>query len=258
MIIEQLLTNNATLLHQQVLGGYLLEVKETSQYRWFEYDGASIQSLMSKAAQEKVIMPVSQSLLLFLLLENNPTNILSLGLGGASIERALVAIPNIKITAIDASQPIIDMARRYFYLPNSVEVYCQQAEQFVEETTIQYDVVLCDLFIGEKNPEFLFTELFYKQLSQITSCKAVVSLNIKAQNNEQLLNMLFTIKKYFPNIVLIEFEDYSNIVIICSYQTIPNQTILQQRLLDFTGVDLSGLDRAIEKMSYIPSRGQKM
>ena len=258
MKIEQLLANNTTLLHQQDLDGCLLEVKETAQYRWFEYDGASIQSLMSKAAPEKVIMPVSQSLLLFLLLENNPINILSLGLGGASIERALVSIPNIKITAIDASQPIIDMARRYFYLPNSVEVYCQQAEQFVEETTIQYDVVLCDLFIGEKSPEFLFTELFYKQLRKITNSKTVVSLNIKAQNNQQLLNMLLIIKKYFPNIALIEFEDYSNIVILCSYQTIPNQSILQQRLLDFTDVDLRGLKQVIEKMTYIPTYGQKI
>ena len=258
MVIEQLLANKTTLLNQQVLGGYLLEVKETTQYRWFEYDGTSIQSLMSKAAPEKVIMPVSQSLLLFLLLENNPINILSLGLGGASIERALVSIPNIKITAIDASQPIIDMAKRYFYLPNSVEVYCQQAEQFVEETTIQYDVVLCDLFIGEKSPEFLFTELFYKQLRKITNPKTVVSLNIKAQNNQQLLNMLLIIKKYFPNIALIEFEDYSNIVILCSYQTIPNQSILQQRLLDFTDVDLRGLKQVIEKMTYIPTYGQKI
>ena len=258
MKIEQLLANNTTLLHQQDLDGCLLEVKETAQYRWFEYNGKSIQSLMSKAAPEKIIMPVSQSLLLFLLLDNNPTNILNLGLGGASIERALVSLPNIKITAIDASQPIIDMAKRYFYLPNSINVYCQQAEQFVEETTIQYDVVLCDLFVGEKSPEFLFTELFYKQLSKVTSPKGVVSLNIKAQSNQQLLKMLFTIKKYFPNITLIEFEDYSNIVIMCSYQTIPNKSILQQRLLGFTEVDLRGLDKTIEKMTYIPSHVQKI
>jgi len=252
MEIEQLLANNTTLLHQQDLDGCLLEVKETAQYRWFEYDGKSIQSLMSKATPEKVIMPVSQSLLLFLLLDNNPTNILSLGLGGASIERALVSLPNIKITAIDASQPIIDMAKQYFDLPSSIEVYCQQAEQFVEETTIQCDVVLCDLFIGEKSPEFLFTELFYEQLNKITSRKGVVSLNIKAQNNEQLLKMLFAIKKYFPNIALIEFEDYSNIVILCSYKAIPNQTVLHQRLVNFTKVELSGLKKTIDNMFYIP------
>ncbi len=252
MNVEQLFTNNNTLLFQQKIDGCLLEVKETEHYRWFEYNGHSIQSLMSKVNPKQVIMPVSQSLLLFLLLDNQHKKILNLGLGGASLERALVSIPNLHITAIEASQSIIDMAKHYFYLPDKVDVICQRAEQFVESIKAKYDVVLCDLFIGEKSPDFLFTEYFYKQLCGITTEKAVLSLNIKAQNNQQLLKMLLIIKKHFINIAIIEFDNYSNIVILCSHEVIPKQSVLQQRLANFTQIELSGLEKTIDKMTYIP------
>jgi len=254
MDLKEFLSEKSSTVHQQYIDGVLLEIKETKQYRWFEYGGISIQSLMSIAQPEKVMMPVSQSLLLFLLIRNGSLNVLNLGLGGGALDRALVNIPNLSLSSVDASQPIIDMAKYYFNLPGKVEVFCQQAEQFIHKTTTQYDVVLCDLFIGEENPGFLFTDIFYEQLAKITNHRAIISINIQADTNEQLLLALFAIKKHFPCVALIEFEDYSNIVIICSLEKIPNKAVLKQRLAEFILLDLTGLGDIIEKISYIPPR----
>lgn len=240
-------------MHQKDVDGRLLTVKETADYRWFEYGGNSVQSLMSKTTSEKTVTPVSQSLLVFLLFDIAPLRILNLGLGGASLERALTALPNVLLTSVDASQSVIDIAKRYFNLPKDSYVVCQKAEVFIQQTKSEFDVVICDLFIDEKNPGFLYAQDFYSQLNEITSHKAVVVINTQAESEEQLLGALLSIRKYFSHIALIEFEGYKNIVIISSSHEIPAREILQKRLKSFTQVALSGLDNVIENMRYIPA-----
>jgi spermidine synthase len=257
MDLKTLLSQKCTVLHQQDDNGIALIVKESAKYRWFEYGGTSTQSLMNKSLSEEILMPVYQSLLLFLLFKSTPLKILNLGLGGASIERALATIPHLLLTSVDSSQAVIDMAKRYFNLPSTVEVVCQQAEQFIEQTDTLYDVVLCDLFIGENNPKFLFKEDFYQQLATIMVANRVLMINLQADTDEQLIHAVLAIKTVFHYIALMEFDDYSNIVIIASSHEIPEQARLQQQLANFTLLDFScflnsSLEQAIEKMRYIP------
>lgn len=252
MDLKQLITTQNIILYQQVVDGALLSVKENKGYRWFEYGGESIQSIMDKSDIKNILSPISQSLLLFLLFETKHHKVLNLGLGGASLERALVSIPNLHLTSVESSQPIIDIAKQFFKLPNKVEVVCQKAEQYVERSTKVFDVVLCDLFINDKSPNFLFTDKFYLQLKSITTSKAVVMINIYSQTSEQLLLALFAMKDHFPYIALIEFDDYANIVIICSSQQLPEKALLAQRLENFKSMAFTCLDKAINKMRYIP------
>ena len=256
MDLKKLLSQHATIVYQQDDDGVVLQVKETAQYRWFEYGGASTQSLMNKAQPEQVLMPVYQALLLFLFFKRPAHKVLNLGLGGASIERCLATIPDLLLTSVDASPIVIDMAKRYFNLPENIDVLCQPAEQFIFQTNTVYDVVLCDLFIGEQNPAFLFIEPFYAQLSKITASNAVLMINLQADTDEQLLHALLAIKKYFPYIVLVEFNDYKNIVVIGSCHEIPTRAFLLTNLADSSLVDFSAffnssLQQAIEKMRYL-------
>jgi hypothetical protein len=47
MDLKKLLSQKQTLIHHENDDGTELEVKETLQYRWFEYGGSSIQSFVS-------------------------------------------------------------------------------------------------------------------------------------------------------------------------------------------------------------------
>ncbi len=259
MDFKKLLTKKHSLLYQQDAGGSVLSVKETADYRWFEYGGEVVQSLMCKAVPEQILTPISQSLLVFLLWRSRPLKVLNLGLGGASLERSLATIPSVLITSVEYSQAVIDMAKRYFNLPKKVHVVCQKAEDFIQqphnETYTKYDVVLCDLFLEEKSPEFLFTQDFYFHLNNITNDEAVVMINLQAESDEQLLTALIGIKQHFPYIALIEFDDYKNIVLICSLVEIPNRDILNEALKNFEQINFTELNKVIKKIRYIPYSG---
>lgn len=252
MDIKKLFAGKQNILYQQVNAGNSLLVKETEHYRWFEYGGHSIQSLMDKRSPEKLLMPVAQSFLFFLLLNQQPLKLLNLGLGGASLERSLASIGNLSLTAVEASRPIIDIAKRYFNLPKKVQVTCQKAEAFIKQSAATFDVILCDLFVGETSPDFLFTSGFYAQLKNISAYNTVLMINIRATSNKQLLTLLLKIKKYFPYLAVIEFDDFANIVIVCSLHAIPSRDILQQRFVNCPQLVSTDLDNVINNFCYIP------
>jgi hypothetical protein len=168
-------------------------------------------------------------------------------------------MPQIEITSVDASLNIIEIAKRYFELPQPVKVVCEKAAIFVQQCTDFYDVVLCDLFVDGQSAECIFDREFYFNLAKITSCNASIMINLQAENEAKLLHVLLSIKKYFPYIALIEFDDYKNIVVLASRQEIPNQAELLSRFKHIKSTDFScfqnlDLQQVITNMHYIPTK----
>ncbi|WP_413692935.1 spermidine synthase [Psychromonas sp. KJ10-2] len=240
------------IIEQQCIKGEKLLVKESGRFRWFEYAGASIQSLMSLDSPNQIIMPVTQSFLLCLLINPKAVNILNLGLGGAALERCLANLTKLSLTSIEASQAIISMAKSHFLLPTQSQVICASAEQFVAECDQQYDVVLSDLFIGEQSADCIFEASFYQQLDQITTEQGLVLINLFADSEQKLTALLLTIKKYFPYLALVEFEDFSNIIVIASNVEITLQQQLKANKALLTELDWQGIDELIDHITYIP------
>jgi len=245
------------IIHQQFIKGEKLVVKESAKYRWFEYAGCSIQSIMSLANPVQIVMPVTQSFLLFLLINPKASNILNLGLGGASLERCLGQYSEFSITSIESSPSIVDMAKEHFLLTNLSNVICTTAEEFVASSHQQYDVILSDLFIGEQGSSCLLEEQFYQQLMNIITENGLVLINLYVENDQKLTDILLTIRKYFSYLALVEFKDFSNIVVIASRVGIASQQQLQKNKLLFTEIDWQEIDDIIEQITYLPACNTK-
>ena len=75
--------------------------------------------------------------------------ILVLGLGGGCLPSFLRAsIPHAAITAVEIDKIVVEIAQKYFRLPNDVEVVIEDALQFVEEQQSSgnsFDVVIVDI-----------------------------------------------------------------------------------------------------------------
>ena len=83
--------------------------------------------------------------------------ILVLGLGGGCLPSFLRAsIPHAAITAVEIDKIVVEIAQKYFRLPNDVEVVIEDALQFVEEQQSSgnsFDVVIVDIVFQYKQEE---------------------------------------------------------------------------------------------------------
>lgn len=240
-------------IKQQNIDGEKLTLKESDDYRWFEYAGTSMQSIMSLSHPAQIIMPVTHSFLLFLLIKPSALNILNLGLGGGAIERCLAQYSALSVTSIEASPAIIEMAKRYFLLPKQANVICAKAEDYIEACGQQYDVVLSDLFVGEQNADCLFEEGFYRQLAHIMNHRGLVLINLYVTSEKVLIEVMLIIKKYFPFVALIEFKAFSNLVLIASSVEISCQQQLKENKRGLMESDKLGIDDIINNITYIPN-----
>ncbi|KKU25068.1 MAG: Spermine synthase [Microgenomates group bacterium GW2011_GWA2_46_16] len=109
----------------------------------------------------------------------NIRTILILGVGGGTVIELLARRhPNATITAVDIDETIIDIARRYFHADTitNLRVVCGDAKVFVRSGN-RYDLVIVDLFIGPKIPEFVSLPSFQKDLYRITKSDGYCCIN---------------------------------------------------------------------------------
>lgn len=99
----------------------------------------------------------------------NIQTILVLGIGGGTVIELLARqYPNATITAVDIDKTMIDIAKRYFRsdLIANLRVVQGDAKEFVRSSSC-YELVIVDLFIGPKIPEFVSSTPFLKNLHAI-------------------------------------------------------------------------------------------
>lgn len=245
------------LIHEETLDNKLLQVKETEHYRWFEFADTNPQSMMLKAQPEKIVTPVYQALLLFLLFKPSHLQVLNLGLGGGSIERFLASQQGMTLTAVDSSQTVIDIAKQHFGLPQALHLFCQPAQRFINQINHQYDVIICDLFEGKYNPLCLLEASFYQQLARLSKTDSVLMLNLRPRDEQELLQLLVKVRRSFSFLILFEFTNYANVVVMASQQALPDKCYLQQQLTHFPELTSSEVEESLQKMHIVPDENNK-
>jgi spermine/spermidine synthase len=103
------------------------------------------QSSMDLLYPARLVFHYERLMSLALAMSRRSVNALLLGLGGAAMWRFIRAyLPDCSPTLVDADEAIVAIARRWFYLKQSVVL--DTAQRFVAGTSAQYDVILVDLY----------------------------------------------------------------------------------------------------------------
>ena len=103
------------------------------------------QSSMDLLYPARLVFHYERLMSLALAMSRRSVNALLLGLGGAAMWRFIRAyLPDCSPTLVDADETIVAIARRWFYLKQSVVL--DTAQRFVAGTGAQYDVILVDLY----------------------------------------------------------------------------------------------------------------
>jgi spermidine synthase len=106
---------------------------------------------------------------------------LVIGLGGGTVvKRMWRDYPRMRIDAVELDPDVVDIARRFFALPQDerIRIHVGDGRHFVETSAETYDIVVVDAFDDDRIPRPLTTEEFLHALRARLTAEGVVVYNI--------------------------------------------------------------------------------
>lgn len=131
-----------------------VRVYDDGNKRYLSFGQGDEQSCLVKANPHLLQYDYNRAMALVLLfypLDDGPDDILILGMGGGSLVNCLHHhYPKANIEVIELRKLVIDVAHKYFYLPEHTQVTQGDALGLIHDyPTHQYDVLFSDLYIPE-------------------------------------------------------------------------------------------------------------
>ncbi|MBR2518160.1 MAG: fused MFS/spermidine synthase [Selenomonadaceae bacterium] len=146
--------------------------------------------------------------------------ILVLGMGtGTFAEQCRKYFPESQITGVEIDDKITLLARKYFSLPDDVEVVTYDGRAFLQADKNFYDVILVDAF-QDISPPFQMSSLeFFSLVKNHLNAGGimVVNMNMRASGagniNEYLTD---TIGKVFPAMKIVDASNFTNKILFAA------------------------------------------
>lgn len=147
-------------------------VADLAGLRSLQFDGLTVQSLMSLAEPDALALDYTRAMMGFLLFNPAPRHIAMIGLGGGSLAKyCLRTLPAARFTAVEINPAVIALRER-FGIPaddDHFEVICADGADYVRQAEVAPDVLLVDGFIAAGLPPRLGSADFY------ADCRALLA-----------------------------------------------------------------------------------
>jgi spermidine synthase len=163
---------------------------------FLEPPAAILQSCMSLSNPKDVLFNYIQMFLSAFFVVEDPRKILIIGLGGASVPKALnILAPNAKIHIVEVNPAIPPIAEEYFdyKFNNTNRVFIEDGVEYVKNSASdRYDMVFIDAFSTNYIPDGFLTPEFMNNVKRILTKKGVVAMNtFVSSEKEELESKLF-------------------------------------------------------------------
>jgi|SRR5579859_2532254 len=106
-------------------------------------------------------------------------NCLILGLGGGSVAGLVSRYwVGSNITGVDIDEKMVNMGKKYLGLSKiDINIKIEDASKFVEEEKNKYDLILIDLYCGDKFPEKFENDKFMKSVKNLLTSGGIAVFN---------------------------------------------------------------------------------
>ncbi|MBW2576445.1 MAG: fused MFS/spermidine synthase [Deltaproteobacteria bacterium] len=171
---------------------------------WYEPGKAVTGSVWDALAAPLLLLPKSRR-----------DRVLILGLGGGSAARVARALaPGARITGVEIDAGVVRVARRYFDLDGlGIEVVKDDAHHYLERTRRRFDVILDDVFVGNRRtvrkPDWLPDPGLALASDRLRPGGILVSNTI-----DETVSVAREMRRLFSDTLQIEIEDYDNRVVV--------------------------------------------
>lgn len=145
----------------------------------------------------------------------NISNCLVLGLGGGSVIQLLKEKYrlNIPITAVEIDPVVIQLGYKYFEFAKykDVTVVNDDAYSFVRKNTLEYDLIIIDLYINDEVPSVFHTNEFVFALHNISHNNTVILFNkmLGTKTKEKEYNQLvYEMSQAFGTVSFLSYAEH--------------------------------------------------
>lgn len=156
---------------------------------------------------------------------SNLTNVLMVGLGGASVQRAYEHYyPQTTIDTAEIDSTVVRIAREHFGYKESLRqrVHVMDGRVYLRRTETKFDAIIMDAYAknryGSFIPYHLATKEFFEMARDHLTTNGVVAYNVigtfQGWRADILGSVYTTMKSVFPNVYLFPAKETLNIVII--------------------------------------------
>ena len=206
------------LIHKDYFNDHLVEIRDSGDYRTLYFPTGTVQSRISLSNPHRLVLRYTRYMLLALLIQPEPENILIIGIGSGSFVRFFHHhFPRCHIDAVDYSKHIINMARGYFQLPENskIIVHCDDGYRFLKNySDIPYDIILIDAFDDQGMAPTIYSDQFFRLCADNLSQNGVVSCNIWSNDKTQLQQIKTLLATHFADQLFLPVPDRGNRIIL--------------------------------------------
>jgi spermidine synthase len=172
------------------------------------------------------------------------TNILMIGLGGGSTQRAFEHdYPGVQIDTAEIDPAVMRVATNYFHFQESPRqhVFLEDGRVHLRRTTKQFDAIFVDAYAenryGAFIPQHLLTQEFFALAASRLSTNGVLAYNVMGQLNGWQAGLLGatykTLKSVFPQVYIFPCRTSQNVVLIATKAREPTDLPLLWTRADF-------------------------
>ncbi len=207
------------------------EVVEQDGYRFLNFQGSVVQSKIALNEPGKLVLRYTHYMMAASLLAMpRPSRILLIGIGaGALLHFFQHYLPQCRVDAVDYSQHIIDIARKYFHLPESrqIVIHCDDGLRFLTglSETAAYDLILVDAFNDSGMARNIYSSEFFKLAEQRLSPHGTICCNLWSGNRTMYNEIKKAILKNSTGSVFIPVRQRENVIALLFRIPVPWQTL---------------------------------
>ncbi len=155
------------------------------------------------------------------------TNVLMIGLGGGSAQRAFEHYyPGVKVETVEIDPMVVQVAKDYFKFKESEKqkVHVADGRVFLRRSTARHDLIILDAYVGGRYgssiPQHLATKEFFELVRDHLTTNGVAAYNVIGTTSDWhagIVGAIYrTLKTVFPQVYLFPARNSQNVVLLAT------------------------------------------
>ncbi|WP_457572778.1 spermine/spermidine synthase domain-containing protein [Desulfolithobacter sp.] len=221
------------IVHSSHDGNHPTVVADQDSIRILRFGTEARQSCVNTLEPHRLVLEYTRWMMTGLVLTPSPSRFLVLGLGGGAIVHYLLhRYPGCRITAVERSGQVIDLARSWFLLPENPSltiVHADAAAHITRDNTL-YNMIFVDIFEPDHMSPLLYDPDFYSRVRARLASGGVMAVNLWNGEKKTFLAARTAIQNSCGDQVLeLPVRKRSNLILLGFEDTLPRQRIRQAR-----------------------------